>query len=327
MPAVPSLAQNHDLMRESTRSARCAAALSPHLRASPPMQIGATTPRTHQFGNDHDDAMTSLAERIERSFKASFGDIVFGMEDGTVSIFGLVFGVAATTTDTRVVLDRGHDRRDRGGRLDDGGRVSRRRDRARSGARPRRRERSVAIRLERDSRALARGRHFSCGGRCAGRRWRARIRGLPRSLRAAYQAKLDDDEASPLAHALWMFVADILAALVPVLPFAFLPMDTRATCRSVHRRVLVVLGIGRAKIGKRRVLSTTLQTLGIAAARGWPAYRRQLFARPYPRHDARARHTCYATTASTTSTIAAPKSSRSTRARSPRMCSAALPSR
>jgi hypothetical protein len=32
--------------------------------------------------------------------------------------------------------------------------------------------------------------------------------------------------------------------------------------------VLIVLGVGRAAIGKRRVLSTTLQTLGIAAAAG-----------------------------------------------------------
>ena len=32
--------------------------------------------------------------------------------------------------------------------------------------------------------------------------------------------------------------------------------------------VLIVLGVGRAKIGQRRVLPTTLQTLGIAAAAG-----------------------------------------------------------
>ena len=38
---------------------------------------------------------------------ASAGDVVFGMEDGTVSIFGLVFGVAATTTDTKTVLISG----------------------------------------------------------------------------------------------------------------------------------------------------------------------------------------------------------------------------
>lgn len=32
------------------------------------------------------------------------GSIVFGMEDGTASIFGLVFGVAAAAPDSRVVL-------------------------------------------------------------------------------------------------------------------------------------------------------------------------------------------------------------------------------
>jgi hypothetical protein len=35
------------------------------------------------------------AGRIRRSFLDSVGSIVFGMEDGTLSIFGLVFGVAA----------------------------------------------------------------------------------------------------------------------------------------------------------------------------------------------------------------------------------------
>jgi hypothetical protein len=34
----------------------------------------------------------------------SVGDVVFGMEDGTVSIFGLVFGVAASTDQSSVVL-------------------------------------------------------------------------------------------------------------------------------------------------------------------------------------------------------------------------------
>ena len=39
-----------------------------------------------------------------RPFLASVGSIVFGMEDGTVSIFGLVFGVAASVPDSRAVL-------------------------------------------------------------------------------------------------------------------------------------------------------------------------------------------------------------------------------
>jgi len=36
----------------------------------------------------------SLLQAIGKSFYDSIGDIVLGMEDGTVSIFGLVFGVA-----------------------------------------------------------------------------------------------------------------------------------------------------------------------------------------------------------------------------------------
>ena len=45
-----------------------------------------------------------LRARIRRSFDASVGSIVFGMEDGTVSIFGLVFGVAASAPDSNAVL-------------------------------------------------------------------------------------------------------------------------------------------------------------------------------------------------------------------------------
>src|SRR6185436_2524304 len=43
-------------------------------------------------------------QRIEQSFMSSIGAIVFGMEDGTVSIFGLVLGVAASATNSQTVL-------------------------------------------------------------------------------------------------------------------------------------------------------------------------------------------------------------------------------
>ncbi len=46
----------------------------------------------------------SFLAAIGKSFYDSIGDIVFGMEDGTVSIFGLVFGVASSTTSSSVVL-------------------------------------------------------------------------------------------------------------------------------------------------------------------------------------------------------------------------------
>jgi VIT1/CCC1 family predicted Fe2+/Mn2+ transporter len=49
----------------------------------------------------------SLWGRLKTSLQASAGEVVFGMEDGTVSIFGLVFGVAATTSDQKAVLIAG----------------------------------------------------------------------------------------------------------------------------------------------------------------------------------------------------------------------------
>jgi len=52
----------------------------------------------------HPAAAKSVWQKISESFYASVGDIVFGMEDGTVSIFGLVFGVAASSSSTAPVL-------------------------------------------------------------------------------------------------------------------------------------------------------------------------------------------------------------------------------
>ena len=48
-----------------------------------------------------------MLRRLRRSFGNSAGTIVFGMEDGTVSIFGLIFGVAATTNNPKIVLIAG----------------------------------------------------------------------------------------------------------------------------------------------------------------------------------------------------------------------------
>ena len=52
-----------------------------------------------------------LWKRIWTSLQDSIGEIVFGMEDGTVSIFGLVFGVAASAPDARAVLLAGRQAR------------------------------------------------------------------------------------------------------------------------------------------------------------------------------------------------------------------------
>jgi VIT1/CCC1 family predicted Fe2+/Mn2+ transporter len=210
----------------------------------------------------------SLASRVGDSFKASFGDIVFGMEDGTVSIFGLVFGVAASTSDTRTVLVAGLTgaiaaavSMMAGAYLDAETALDQARQHA-DGVRgdvladDAMREALVAngVAAEAVDELNALGRRYPQ---------------LPRALHLAYDANDAASAASPLAHAMWMFVADLLAALVPVIPFAMLPMsEARYVSLAATAAVLVILGIGRAKIGKRRVLSTTLQTLGIAAAAG-----------------------------------------------------------
>ena len=72
---------------------------------------------------------------------------------------------------------------------------------------------------------------------------------------------------NPVVQSLWMFVTDLFAAAVPVLPFAFLALDTaRIVSLIVTFVLLVFLGLGRSMIGRRRVLPTVAETIGIAAA-------------------------------------------------------------
>ena len=64
-----------------------------------------------------------------------------------------------------------------------------------------------------------------------------------------------------------MFLADLFAAFVPVLPFAFLPLGSARTLSLVVTTLLLLLlGVGRGLIGHKNVFVTALQTLGIAAA-------------------------------------------------------------
>jgi len=215
--------------------------------------------------------MAGIGQRIRTSFEASFGDIVFGMEDGTVSIFGLVFGVAATTSDARVVLVAGMTgaisaavSMMAGAYLDaetalDQARAARARD-------------AVADPTLFDADPL-RAQLLADGATPAAVEALDAVAkahpDLPRALRNAMQTRSAEAQATPLAHALWMFGSDLVAALVPVLPFAFLAVrEARYLSLAATAAVLVILGIGRARIGKRRVLATTLQTLGIAAAAG-----------------------------------------------------------
>ncbi len=64
-----------------------------------------------------------------------------------------------------------------------------------------------------------------------------------------------------------MFVADILAAAVPVIPFAVFDIESaRIASLAVTTVLLLALGIGRGLIADKNVVATAVQTAAIAAA-------------------------------------------------------------
>ena len=212
----------------------------------------------------------STLRRLRRSLENAAGTVVFGMEDGTVSIFGLIFGVAATTTSTKAVLIAGATgavaaavSMMAGAYLD----VETTRDEieakhsligsdaalsAFSDSLPNRLK--AAGLTQEQSAALVGGVQHS----------RAALAGLMMALEATPEAP-----PNPWEQALWMLIADFLAAAVPILPFVFLPIPhARILSGIVTVALLVGLGVGRARIAKRSTLRTVAETvtIGIAAA-------------------------------------------------------------
>lgn len=206
------------------------------------------------------------------SLRSSFGEIVFGMEDGTVSIFGLVAGLAAGAESGSQVVLAGFTgaiaaavSMAAGVFLDE----QSSRDQARVAAQMRRRA------LVQDPQKVV---ERFIESAAAARLEPATLEALSSDLRAHPDRVLSLTEqvvqrvrptqgAGVTAHAAWMFVADLLAGLTPVLPFAFLPFDTaRWTSIGVTLAMLVALGIGQARVGERAVLPTIAETVGIAGA-------------------------------------------------------------
>jgi predicted membrane protein (TIGR00267 family) len=64
-----------------------------------------------------------------------------------------------------------------------------------------------------------------------------------------------------------MFVADILAASVPVIPFALFDIGTaRVVSLLLTGALMAALGYARGRIGREPVYRTMLQTMAIAGA-------------------------------------------------------------
>jgi vacuolar iron transporter family protein len=100
--------------------------------------------------------------------------------------------------------------------------------------------------------------------------FRGAIAGTPGAF-AAIRAEITPQnpmaEASPMAHALWMFVSNLFAGAVPVVPFALLPFqEARTLSVIVTTALLLALGVGRGLVAGRNVLRTTLETVFVAAA-------------------------------------------------------------
>jgi vacuolar iron transporter family protein len=209
----------------------------------------------------------SILERLRNSFDNAAGTIVFGMEDGTVSIFGLIFGVAATTTNAKTVLIAGASgavaaavSMMAGAYLD----VETTRDEADARRSSLRAGAGSGVSLsERLAKAGLTSEQSGALALAVENNPRA-IGGLLLALEGGPKAPIN-----PLEQALWMLFADFLAAAVPILPFVFLPvLQARIVSGVVTVALLIALGVGRGRIAKRGTVRTVVETvsIGITAA-------------------------------------------------------------
>ncbi len=219
--------------------------------------------------------MTSLREigrRIHGSLLDSIGDVTFGMEDGAVSIAGLVFGVAASTNDAAIVLLAGASGAAAGAvSMMAGTYLDVHSERSLARARIER----LRQQIEADpgaarERVVAQLREsgFSDDEASAVRAAFERNPGAMLHHVAAYETGLPrPGNGTARAHAAWMFLADLFAAGVPVIPFALFPIETaRVVSLVVTGMLMAALGVARGLIGREPVWRTTLQTMAIAGA-------------------------------------------------------------
>jgi vacuolar iron transporter family protein len=214
--------------------------------------------------------VASVVAHVKASFFQSIGGIVFGMDDGTVSIFGLVFGVAASASNSQTVLLAGATgaaaavsmmagtyldvETARGQALRQRANVQR--EIARE---PQKEAESIDARLQKAG-FLPQERSVILTA----------LRRMPRTWVTVESDLLQLGAAEtrdPFVQSLWMFVADLFAAAVPVIPFAVLSLSSaRTTSVIITGLLLVLLGAGRAKVAGSGLWATILETVGIATA-------------------------------------------------------------
>jgi VIT1/CCC1 family predicted Fe2+/Mn2+ transporter len=215
----------------------------------------------------------SFFSRIKDSLRASSGEIVFGMSDGVVSIFGLVLGVAAGAESSSAVFLAGATgaiaasvSMMAGLYLDlesekDEARVE---DEQRDGEI----QKDPACAVN-ELMGVLQATGLSGNSLAA---IRDDVTKNPLVIRKFENAVACEEapisrKVSPIVHACWMGLADFAAGITPVIPFAILPFDqARVVCVAGTTLLLILLGIGRAKIGNRPAMRTVLETMAIATA-------------------------------------------------------------
>lgn len=215
-------------------------------------------------------AETRWPLRLKQSLTASAGTIVFGMEDGTVSIFGLVFGVAATTDSSNAVLVAGASGAAAAAvSMMAGAFLESETDRDEKKARQQQRDADLhcdpgAVDALLAERLTSVGLERPLAGALAGA-----VRDKPDALKALLIAVQGGAEAAmnPIEQALWMLAADFLSAAVPIVPFMLMPVPSaRIVSAGITILLLIALGIGRGIIGKRSLVQTVIETVGIGIA-------------------------------------------------------------
>ena len=215
----------------------------------------------------------SFLSRLKESIHDSAGAIVFGMSDGVVSIFGLVLGVAAGAQSGEIVFLAGATGAIAASvsmmaglflELESEG------DEARVEAELREAEiRSDPTSAVEKLMCVLQGTGLSTKSLNA---IRDDIHADPLAIRRIETAISCEEEPparkiSPVVHATWMGIADFVAGIIPVIPFALLPfVEARVVCIAGTATLLILLGIGRAKIGNRNTVRTVLETIAIATA-------------------------------------------------------------
>src|SRR6266704_329204 len=227
---------------------------------------------THSMVTGKSTQGKSFLQAVGKSFYDSIGDIVFGMEDGTVSILGLVFGVASSTTSSSIVLLAGATgaisaavSMMAGTFLD----VESTNDQAK--ARLAHEQSEIANNLEGEKQEV-RDRLRTAGFN--DQDTAAIVEALARHPRTLLQVEATSElqlgsteQKNPFVQSAWMFFSDLFAAVVPVVPFALLPLaNARRVSLIITTLLLLLLGVGRGLVGHWNVVLTALETLGIAAA-------------------------------------------------------------